>query len=372
MASFVHPLRSAPTRVSSTHSRSNTPNSLPVISEDSAIFLEHRDAPPIPPRSLRRPSPRRLMFGQSPRHNYERSPPLYSGFDPVGLTGPKGEKLADLRKQVSGNINNNNFGAARGGWRTLAVFAVMTACLIVGLVVGLVVGLRSRRNGNSGGINPNDSLGGGSGTIPRPVSANTTFPAGAYKIDTYLNAISTNCTSNAATWMCYPFTTYAQNPSASSAAFDWVISPRSESENTSYTISSTPNYFSIVFTNVSLSIQNSGQEDEHYFFQITMQKPTKPAEQLGSQNVASTCYFNQTIFQGYLYTKMNATYSDSTTGNSTGGSYALWPHAVRVEQIANAAANSPTCLGPSGESLGNFSVADTSQECQCLYLNTGT
>jgi hypothetical protein len=170
--------------------------------------------------------------------------------------------------------------------------------------------------------------------------------------------------------MCYPYTTYAQSSSASAATFDWIISPSTDSSG-NHTISSTANYFSILFANVSLSLRSVGQDDEHYFFSTEMQKTTKPLTQLSSSNLASTCYFNQTIFRGYLYTKLNATYGSSANATDK-GAYQAWPHAVRVEQIATAAANSPTCLGPQGQSLGNFSVQDTSQECQCLYLNSGT
>jgi hypothetical protein len=171
--------------------------------------------------------------------------------------------------------------------------------------------------------------------------------------------------------MCYPYTTYSQSPSQSAATFDWIISPSSDS---GYMISSTPNYFSIVFSNATLTLKNQGQSDEYYFFQIMMQKPTKPTSQLGSSNVASTCYFNETTFQGYLYTKMDATYGSSSGANTsdTSDPFAPWPYAVRVEQIATAGTNTPTCLGPDSQSLGNFSVSDDSQLCDCVYLNTGT
>jgi len=84
---------------------------------------------------------RKLIFGAPPRHNYEGSPPPYSGFDLSGVEGPKGEKLADIRKNVTENVKNNKFVAKRGGWKRLAIAAAVLTCIIVGLVVGLVVGL---------------------------------------------------------------------------------------------------------------------------------------------------------------------------------------------------------------------------------------
>jgi hypothetical protein len=171
--------------------------------------------------------------------------------------------------------------------------------------------------------------------------------------------------------MCYPYSTYAESPSQSAATFYWIIAPVAKSNN--YTISSTTNPFSIVFSNASMSLMNAGQADEHYFFQMNTQKPTKPASQLGSQNVASTCYFNQTTFQGYLYTQMAKTYpNNSTNDTNTSDPFTPWPYAVKIEEVAAAAAGTPTCLGPSGESLGNFGISDGTQLCDCLYLNYGT
>jgi hypothetical protein len=225
-----------------------------------------------------------------------------------------------------------------------------------------------------GNLKFNGTSNGTNGSLGKPAgnsSTNATFPAGTYRFNTLLSSISANCSSNTATWMCYPYTTYAQSPSSSAATFDWIISSSSESP-TKHTISSTLNYFSIVFANATLSLQNRGQADEHYFFQTMLEKSTKPTIAFGNQNLASTCYFNQTIFQGFLYTKVNATYGKQMNGPNASSPYPLWPYAVKVEQFANAAANNPACLGPSGESLGDFSVADGSQKCECVYSNTIT
>lgn len=231
----------------------------------------------------------------------------------------------------------------------------------------------SSSNNNSNNNGGNSSSSGGSGIVGGPgnPATNLTFPAGSYRFDTYLNTVSTDCVNNSATWLCYPYSTYAQNPSASAATFEWIIYPINNTSN--YTISSTDNYFSIVFSNLSLSLRNPGANDEHYFFQTMTQKLTKPTAQLGSQNVASTCYFNQTTFQGHLYTKMPKSYpSSSTNTTSSSGAFIPWPYAVKVEQVAGAGAETPTCLGPSGQVLGDFSESDGTKLCDCLYLNTGT
>lgn len=152
--SFVFPVRSTARpkvvrAMSSTHSRSPTTASLPAISEDGASFLEPRVVPPVPPRSANRPAPKAQVIGQPPRHNYENSPPPYNGFDPAGVTGPNGEKLADIRKDITRDIKNNKFVAKRGGWRRLAIFAVILIVIAIGLGVGLGVGLYHKNSRSS-------------------------------------------------------------------------------------------------------------------------------------------------------------------------------------------------------------------------------
>jgi hypothetical protein len=215
--------------------------------------------------------------------------------------------------------------------------------------------------------------GGSSGTVEPgvPITStppNATLPVGSYSFNTYLSTIATNCTSNPATWMCYPYSTYAEARTQSSATFDWIIQPVPNSEN--YTISSTKNIFSILFTNASLSLLNPGTPEEHYFFQLSMSKPTKPTQPLGDENVAATCIFPDTTLQGYLYTKMAKTYPNNGTDHK--GAYDPWPYAVKIEQVSGAVPGSPDCKDAKGKSLGDFSVEDSTQLCDCLYLNTGT
>ena len=165
--------------------------------------------------------------------------------------------------------------------------------------------------------------------------------------------------------------TYASSPSGSAATFDWIITPVEGTND--YTVSSTPNYFSLIFANASMSLMNAGSDQEHYFFEISLPKPVKPATALTSSNVAATCYFNQTMFQASLYTRMSRTYPDnSTERTNTTQEFTSWPYAVKIEQISDGGAGTPTCLDPSGNSLGDFSVSNTAQQCDCTYLNTGT
>ncbi|KAI9047469.1 hypothetical protein LZ554_008188 [Drepanopeziza brunnea f. sp. 'monogermtubi'] len=314
--------------------------SLSAISEYSISFLEPRSPPPVPPRAWNRPGNEHVAL------NYGTSQLPYSHFDEnASVQGPNREKL----ENVKSGLKENKRIAKIGGWK---------------------------RNKNS-----NTSAGSTSGTTPNSgnPARNTTFPAGSYRFDTYLSTTTTNCTSNPATWRCFPYFTYSQSPSQATAIFDWIITPVPNTHN-DYTISSTDNPFSISFANASLILQDAGADNESYSFQTRMQKTTSPVRQLGSANVAAKCHFNSTIFQGTLYTKKAKTYKakNETDGLHTqndendGAIFKMWPYAVKVELIAAAGSGTPTCLDPSGNSLGDFSVADASQTCDCLYLNTGT
>jgi hypothetical protein len=100
---------------------------LSIIAEDGVL------PPRPPPNTHHRPFSRRWNLGDPPRPSFEPSPPKYAVWDG---TGPKGEKLADVR--------NNRFIARRGGWRRIGLLGVILAAVVVALVVGLVVGLRNR------------------------------------------------------------------------------------------------------------------------------------------------------------------------------------------------------------------------------------
>ncbi|KAF4631990.1 hypothetical protein G7Y89_g6139 [Cudoniella acicularis] len=390
-------MRSVPLGDTSMHRRHpSASSSLPAISEDGS-FIESCDAPPIPPRATHRPTNQNLALSSPPIFNYDRSPPEYnSHFKEGPLDGEGGEKLSGLKWGLA----NNKHIAKRGGWKRLGIIAAIVLFCIVGLIVGVIVGVESRHSssksvstgengvqsgsGNGTGTGSGNGTGsnssnGGPTTTEGPSnstsnSANSTFPVGSYSINTYLSTVAANCTSNPATWLCWPYSTYAESQSSSNATFDWIITPVHDQPN-NYTISSTPNIFSLVFTNLPLILKNAGTAEESYYFQTSMSKQTKPTTQLGKQNVAATCYFNSTTFQGYLYTQQPKTYpvgSANAIDMVTDGTFGEWPFAARIEQIAGGGEGTPTCVDPSGNSLGDFSEQDDSQLCDCLYLNYGT
>lgn len=119
----------------------NSTSSLPPIEEDGTSFASPT-APPVPPRAWNRPAYTVFGLGVPQRLDFDRSLPEYSQFDSSGVEGPHGEKLSDVRK----GINNNKHIAKRGGWRRLALIALIVILCFVVLVLGLVFGLRNRHN----------------------------------------------------------------------------------------------------------------------------------------------------------------------------------------------------------------------------------
>jgi hypothetical protein len=342
-------------------------SSLPAISEDgNSVGSRDSVAPAIPARSLKR------NVGP-PRLSVLESPPSYWEDDNSINAGKDAEKASRWRDEI---INNRHV-AKRGGWMRFCLIALVVLSCIAGLVIGLVFGLKKGQH--TAQVIPHPNLKSNinkSSSNHNPSSINTgaaaKFPVGNYSINTFLSNVTTDCTSNSNTWLCYPFSTYSQSQSASAATFDWIVSVDPE-DSKNYTISSTPNYFSIMFANLTLFLRAADTPNEHYFFSTVMRKPTRPTTQIGSSNVAATCYFNSTTLQGYLYTRMPKTYPNTSTdsGNES-GAFASWPYAVSVEQTATSGSGTPTCLDRNGNSMGDFSAREQNEQCSCKYLNTGT
>jgi len=238
---------------------------------------------------------------------------------------------------------------------------------IVGLTVGLVIGLGNRRNNssNNGASSPSAP------TSPARPASNTTFPAGSYAIDTFLDTVGTNCTSNPATWRCYPYSTYTESPGSSAATFDWIIQPASSGSST-YTVSSTNNPFSLVFANATMTLVDANLATERYTFEVTMNKPVVPMTAITTSNVAATCYFNSTTFAASLYTRMAMSFGSNSTSNSTGNAFAPWPYAASMEQVATSGSTVPECYDAQGNLIGNFTVESSGRQCNCLYMNYDT
>jgi hypothetical protein len=208
------------------------------------------------------------------------------------------------------------------------------------------------------------SSSGPDGSIP---TFNTSFPVGSFMIKTYLESISTSCTSNPATWLCYPYITYAESPNSSIAIFDWIIQPESQGSGT-YIISSTNNPFSPIFTNITLALLDASLTSERYTFQIAMNKPVIPVTAVTDSNLATTCYYNSTTFEASLYTKMTKSNLSNSTDKISDTTSGTWPYAAEVEQIALSGPNVPYCVNAQYDQVGDF-VVRNGQYCNCVYRN---
>ncbi|KAI4168179.1 MAG: hypothetical protein LQ343_006618 [Gyalolechia ehrenbergii] len=321
-----------------------------------SIIEEDGDVPPMPPKAHHRPFHRRWNLGDPPRFSFEDSPPKYSVWD---TTGPKGEKLADVR--------NNKHIARRGGWKRICLIALLTVGIIVALVVGLVFGLRKKNSNHEAPVWPQ--------SIENDTSVSnstTTFPAGSYTFVTYLDRVQTDCSSQAQDWSCHPDHTFAESPSQAMANFTWVVA---ESED-GFSISSTGNPFSIVFDSTMLMMLDPGTDDERYQFNTSLDKMTPPS-------IGVSCFFNDTTLEGHLYTKKPQNYPSSgktTLSAATASSLAStndfqpWPYAVEIRQTIGGGQSVPECFRGQANRKGDRVVEGitprpASSMCSCDYKN---
>ena len=348
-----------------------------------SIIAEDGDVPPVPKAPIKahhRPFNRRWNLGDPPRHSFEKSPPPYSVWN---LTGPKGEKLTDVR--------NNKHIARRGGWKRLLALAVVLIAVVVALAVGLAIGLRKKRNSRYSFDAHHcailDSLtildSSASPPLIPPNSTTTTppdgpFPIGSYAITTFLDTVTTNCTSNPATWRCAPYTTYTDSPSAALASFNWIISAATSS-GANYTISSSDNIFSIDFVDVPMTLVDANTTMERYTFTIPLNKTVNPLVPITTDNSQAACMYYNTDFQGNLYTKITHSYPTTTSNTSTVSAgdvvgFEPWPYAADITQKIGGGSSVPDCYKTFNNNLGDritdgFSAEPSEDTCSCIWKN---
>nr|OQO17409.1 hypothetical protein B0A51_14589 [Rachicladosporium sp. CCFEE 5018] len=344
--------------------------------------------PAFQPRSILRNS-----VGSSQAASTRTAPPPYTWkAEPHagenGLAPVEGDELAELRRKEGYK------DVKRGGWGRFVLIALAVLAIIalaVGLGVGLTMGKKKTQQaasstvGNSGG----QSTGAPSGT-----GSQQQFPLGEWSFVTALRTVATNCTSNAATWSCYPYTVFdasdAATNTSSLATFNWVISNTSSIYATNATeitnesgipanlsISSTNNPFALSFTDVSLSyVAVAGNvSSPHYTFSFNLPKTVVPSPSVTPDNTASQCFFNNTILSGALYLHADRSFlgSDQVTSNAT-GSDSNWPYAVEISQTSAGGQGVPDCYGIANGQTGKPIVNEldpqrASDECICQYRN---
>jgi len=263
---------------------------------------------------------------------------------------------------------------------------------VVGLAVGLGVGLTIGRKHNTSDAGTGNDTASDTGTSP--TSSDSTiqqFPLGKYSFLTALREEDNNCTSNPATWNCYPYHVFSPSDSSTNtsslAAFNWIISNTSAiyPSNTTnlttdpdgvpanLTISSSNNPFAITFPAQPLTYShapgNVRAPTPRYTFSFTLPKTVMPMPSVSSDNTASTCFFNQTILTGVIHLAAEIVFP--IPGQASMGGYEPWPFAVDMMQLANAGTGVPDCYEVTNGDLGqSVTVAPTQGgECLCDYRN---
>lgn len=254
---------------------------------------------------------------------------------------------------------------------------------MIGLAVGLGVGLTTGRKKQDNSENTTDNS-----TEPQSPSDSALvqqFPLGQYSFTTTLRAQETNCTSNPATWRCYPYTVF--NPSdqststSSQSTFDWILRNTSAiyATNTStvptspdgipanLTLSSTNNPFALTFPAQPLTYQaDANSTSSRLTFSFTLPKVVVPTSAITSNNAATQCFFNSTILSGSIYL------STPRDNSATAGSYEQWPYAVEIYQSSPSGQGTPDCYETVNGGLGervNLDASVEGSECSCEYKN---
>jgi hypothetical protein len=210
-----------------------------------------------------------------------------------------------------------------------------------------------------------------SSTDTIPSSQEHLFPAGSWSFTTALTAVSTDCTSNPATFSCFPGSVYSAGaPNASAALWHWTITPLN---SYAYAISSSANPFAPVFDNVPLTLVDGNQYTERLVFNFTLALPTVPAIDLvPGQHSAATCTFRTTVLSATLWTRTRADYPASIAAvpepKEASTNFAPWPFQVDIAEVQAPGAGVPECVDTRGATLGDFSRAGGGS-CGCWYAN---
>lgn len=203
-------------------------------------------------------------------------------------------------------------------------------------------------------------------TDPQP------FPLGSWSVPTYLTSTNTSCTSNSATWRCYPYNTYTDsNPSTSFSTLLWRITSPTNS-TLDLEISNSNPTFSYPFTNQPLALADANDVSLSAFsFDFTYRKQVVPNRDITGDNGATRCYYNNTLLSVKLYNNEQGA-GGQVVGPPPGTANTTqeWPYAVEYQETINEA---PECFRyVNGEETDPVDVAaGTGGDCVCAYRNYG-
>jgi len=319
----------------------------------------------------------RGRLGDTPRESCEEPTHNDSNLSVSVWSDRDTEKFGHVRQ-------GRSRGIATWSYRKRALVAALILALIVALAVGLGVGLKKKKSGSSNHTNPTSatdsvqSVAGGanSGTgtdasahapasTLSPSAAPPNFPVGAYSLITFLDTVTTSCTSESSTWSCAPYTDYYSDPQKALTVLNWQIS----GTEGAYKISSNGDdgTFGTSFQNEKLELIDVGKDTERYWFRINRSKTVNVTGSLGDDQGSFECDYRATGIYGYLYTKMARTYPDDTVSVS-GASSPAWPYAARIEQNVGGGQGIPSCSKAGGDQV-SIQSTDASTLCSCLYKN---
>lgn len=92
-----------------------------------------------------------------------------------------------------------------------------------------------------------------------------------------------------------------------------------------------------------------------------MNKTVVPSEALTADNKAATCTFEETVFDGTLWTRGKK--------EGDGEKFGPWPGDVEVLQRKKPDDGGQQCVESSGEVVADVKVGDG--DCECLYSSSG-
>ncbi|KAJ4996783.1 hypothetical protein K4K48_007880 [Colletotrichum sp. SAR 10_66] len=281
----------------------------------------------------------------TPRSTYKGRSQLLPITTPMGPIENRDEKVLKAKE------------LRRRRWYMVVLF-IMIIGLVVGLAAGLTISSRKQTT-----------------TTPTNTTVPNIFPAGSFAFNTALADVATNCTSNPATWRCFPYETYNQSLTSGSAngslaTYYWTITPRN---SYTYQISSSANPFSPQFANLSMALFDGNSYNERLVFNFTLPKSVVPSEAIAADNKAATCVYADTAFSATLWTRKNSSVgagSAAADGNVTavsdGSKWANWPGQIEITQIKSG--GGPECKDSDGNAV---SVAAGEGQCECRYANFG-
>lgn len=115
-----------------------------------------------------------------------------------------------------------------------------------------------------------------------------------------------------------------------------------------------------------MSRVDEGSTDEHFIFSFNMTRNVVPGDDVGANNRAARCSFEDTKFEATIWTRRR----DNETLQFDGpvsGKYGDWPGDVEVKQIKEAQLGQPTCEDSKGTEIADVQAG--SGTCECAYSN---